>query len=185
VPALVPPDPSLSDGYIHLRPFELTDAPAVTRACQDPEISRWTATIPYPYTQDDAAYWIATHDRLWSEGQAAPFAIITVDDELIGSVGLESFDWPANRVVAGYWVAAWARGRGVATAALDLATGWAFDEVGIAHVELTTKIGNVASERVAEKAGFQMVEILDDYEYPRAGGARFEVKYWRRTDYVP
>jgi RimJ/RimL family protein N-acetyltransferase len=154
---------------------------AVTRACQDPEISRWTATIPWPYTQSDATYWIATHDQLWAEGRAAPFAIISANDELIGSVGLESFDWTAKRVVAGYWVAAWARGQGVATAALKLVTRWAFDALGMIQVELTTKIGNVASESVAHKAGFEMVAILKDYEPPRAGGARFEVKHWRLT----
>lgn len=45
-------------------------------------------------------------------------------------------------------------------------------------IELTTKIGNTASERVAEKAGFHVVENLYDYEYPQVPGSRFQVKRW-------
>jgi len=33
----------------------------------------------------------------------------------------------------GYWVAPWARGRGVAAAAVEAATGWAFEH-GIARM---------------------------------------------------
>jgi RimJ/RimL family protein N-acetyltransferase len=54
----------------------------------------------------------------------------------------------------GYWVKAGARGRGVATRAVVLVARFAFDELGAARVQLVTEPDNVASQRVAEKAGF-------------------------------
>lgn len=44
----------LSDGVVSLRRFTLDDVAEVTRALQDPEIVKWTASIPTPYAESDA-----------------------------------------------------------------------------------------------------------------------------------
>jgi RimJ/RimL family protein N-acetyltransferase len=56
-----------------------------------------------------------------------------------------------------YWVTASARGRGVATEAVKLVVNWALS-VGFETVQLRTRSGNQASQAVALKAGFQLVE---------------------------
>jgi Acetyltransferase (GNAT) domain len=43
---------TLTDGVVALRPRTEDDIPAITEACQDPEIARWTP-VPSPYTEDD------------------------------------------------------------------------------------------------------------------------------------
>jgi hypothetical protein len=63
-PLILPEAAPLADGVVTLRAFTSGDVPAVTAACQDPEISRWTATIPWPYDEDHARTWIATHAHL-------------------------------------------------------------------------------------------------------------------------
>jgi RimJ/RimL family protein N-acetyltransferase len=109
-------------------------------------------------------------------GDGAEFAITrATSGEFLGAIGLRPIDWDRRTATAGYWVAAWARRQGVATRGLIMATRWAFHQVGLVAVELVTKIGNVASERVAEKAGFEMVGL--DHEYV-AAGQRFDVKRW-------
>ena len=55
----------------------------------------------------------------------------------------------------GYWVAPWARRRGVATAAVRAMSGWAFANAGVVRLELLTDWANVGSQRVALAAGFQ------------------------------
>lgn len=63
----------------------------------------------------------------------------------------------------GYWVKREARGRGVATRALRLLSRWAFDELGARRVQLIAQPENLASQRVAEKAGFQREGLLRAY----------------------
>jgi RimJ/RimL family protein N-acetyltransferase len=60
----------------------------------------------------------------------------------------------------GYWIARDARGRGVATEALKALCVWGVDTLALKRLELLTDPENTASQRVAEKAGFQREGIL-------------------------
>jgi RimJ/RimL family protein N-acetyltransferase len=54
----------------------------------------------------------------------------------------------------GYLTAPWARGRGYATAALRELCRWGFETLGLRRIEWGANVGNDASRRVAERAGF-------------------------------
>jgi RimJ/RimL family protein N-acetyltransferase len=60
----------------------------------------------------------------------------------------------------GYWCAAHERRRGIATRALRLVCRYALDELGLARIELITDVDNVASQGVAQKAGFRREGVL-------------------------
>ncbi len=171
----------LTDGVVTLRQFTFDDVAGVTRACQDPEISRWTAGIPSPYEEVHARGWIGLHDRFWDHEGRAAFAFCDSNSgELIGSMTLGEVEFTTHSAIAGYWAARWARNRGATTRALALACRWGFDVVGLREVKLMTLPGNGASERVAEKTGFIAVGMIQDYTPPRAldPEARHEVKEW-------
>jgi RimJ/RimL family protein N-acetyltransferase len=53
-----------------------------------------------------------------------------------------------------------ARGRGVATRALVLVARWALGEKRLGRFQLRADVENVASQRVAEKAGFVREGVL-------------------------
>jgi RimJ/RimL family protein N-acetyltransferase len=181
MPTLPRPSAPLTDGEVTLRAFTVADVRAVTTACQDPEIIRWTASIPCPYEEEHARGWIATHEASWARGEGAELAMTAANDgRLLGSLGLLPIDWDRRIVTAGYWVVARERGRGVATRALRLGTDWALGTIGLAAVELVTMVGNVASERVAHKAGFSVVEEIPRYEHRSTPGRVYRVKCWRR-----
>jgi RimJ/RimL family protein N-acetyltransferase len=154
---IVPPDPPLSDGVVTLRPFSEDDIPAIVVALKDPEISRWTATIPYPYEEHHAREFISTHDEMRASGSGANFLIVDATDaRLLGAVGMEVEGHGGSGADAevGYWVAKPERGRGVATRAVELIVGWMRRDLGMGEIALSTFPGNVASERVAAKSGF-------------------------------
>jgi RimJ/RimL family protein N-acetyltransferase len=137
---------TLEDDAILLRPFADDDVPAIVAACQDAEIPRWTR-VPSPYTEADAREFLANRTE-------RAFAIADrVSGQLLGAIGAREED--EGRVEVGYWIAREARGRGVATRALRLLVAWSFGELGADRVQLITDPANVASQRVAEKAGFQ------------------------------
>ena len=95
------------------------------------------------------------------------------DGEFCGSIG---FRWQPGTAELpphclghiGYSVVPWKRGRGYATRALQLLVPLAKSE-GLAYVELTTDSDNIASRRVIEANGGELVE-----QFPKsveAGGA--------------
>jgi RimJ/RimL family protein N-acetyltransferase len=150
--ALEPVD--MTAGDIRLRPWVPSDADEVYRACQDPGIQRWTL-VPSPYTRADAEEFVGrTAPAGWADGTAAQFAVLdAATARLLASVGLVSVG-PDGLAEIGYWCAAEARGRGVATRATRVLARWALSVVGVERLEWRAEVGNPASRRVAEKAGF-------------------------------
>lgn len=138
----------LTDCTVLLRPLAPGDVPAITAACQDPEIPRWTM-VPSPYQRHDAEKFLASGE--W----ALAICLADAPASLLGCIGAPRADEAAGTVELGYWIAAPARGRGLAPAALGLVAGWFLDECGYRRVELSIFPGNSASERVAAKAGFR------------------------------
>ena len=155
------PSPPLSDGIIALRAWAATDVPAVVAACQDSEIPRWTL-VPRPYTPEDARLWLATHAAGLRSGRRAEFAIVAAGDhaDVLGSIALVRHPTIDDRAEVGYWIAAPARGRGVATRAVRLTAAWGFGGLGVRRIELLAEPGNVGSQRVAERAGFRRERML-------------------------
>jgi RimJ/RimL family protein N-acetyltransferase len=154
----------LRDGSLVLRPWRLEDVPRVARICGDREISRWTR-VPSPYTEEHARTWIEQTVRDWDSGQGeAAFAVTdATSGEVVGAIGLRIHEDYAVQGSIGYWVAADARGRGVATNALRLVSQWGLRHLGLPRVQLVTDPANEASQRVAEKAGFSREGLLRSY----------------------
>jgi len=163
-----------TDGII-LRPWREDDALAVTAACQDPEIARWIPVIPSPYSEEDARGFLEQSRLSWDLGEAYGFAIVDEANELLGAIAMRMLRFSVGHI--GYWVTSGARGRGVATNALNALCRWAVDDLGLKRLELMTDPGNVASQRVAEKAGFQREGILRSSLEYRDGRRRDSVLF--------
>jgi [ribosomal protein S5]-alanine N-acetyltransferase len=171
------PDPPLAAGGIALRRLEPGDVPWITTACSDRELSRYVRAIPYPYTQADARAFIDRAARDWSEGSAATFVIARVPDGTgLGTIGLHLAAGDPGLAQVGYWLTREARGRGAATIAVRLVSRWAFTVVGIDRLSLQTAPENVASQRVAQRAGFTREGLLRAW-LSTPGGRRDSVMF--------
>ena len=156
----VEPDPGLADTVVRLRRWRADDAVAVHEACQDPEIGRWIPEIPNPYTLNDAEAFVGGIGRdAWDAGKQSAFAIVDpATDRLLGAIGLHAHE--ARRWEIGYWVAPWARRKGVAVHAVRLLSRWAIREYALLRLSLHVLDGNEASERTAVAAGFRREGVL-------------------------
>lgn len=161
------------DGVV-LRPARPQDADDVVAAVDDPLIRRFVTSLPTPFGRADAESWIAA-------ANARPSAWVIADpatDRLLGTARLYHVSDQDLKAEVGYWVAPWARGRGVAVAAVRAVTGWAFAH-GTARMELLAEPENAASYRIAVRAGFT-------YEGERRGaavghhGGRVDLSGWAR-----
>lgn len=131
--------------------------PAVAAAGRDPDMTRFIPHLPSPYTERDAAEYVRLTRGWEREGDRVVRAIADAStDELLGSIDVRVA--PTGSI--GYWIGPWARGRGVATSALILLSRWAIREGGVERLELFADVANAASQRVAEKAGFQREGVL-------------------------
>ena len=166
MPRLRLPDPPLTDGEITLREWTLADVPALTRACQDPEIPRWTV-VPSPYLERHARDYIAGCAGDRNAGRELALAIVDREDNLLGAIGIGRFDWEDRKAEIGYWIAREARQRAVGVRATRLLACWALTELRLERLELLANPGNEASQRLAERAGFTREGLLRRYRRRR------------------
>jgi len=157
--------PELSDGRVRLRHVHEKDREAVVRALNDPVAARFLTRPPFPYLDEHFDEWLtlATSGRGLHEAQAAHWSLADAhDDSYLGGASLEiAAEREAGEI--GYQVAPWARGRGVATAAARLIRDWAFDELELARLEIAADVDNIASQRVAQAAGFSYEGVARGY----------------------
>ena len=73
---------------------------------------------------------------------------------IVGSISLFHADWEVRSAEIGYGVRGDERNKGYATEALVALSRWALSAGGIQRAWLTANTDNLASVRVAEKAGF-------------------------------
>lgn len=160
-PPLTLPEPPLGDEGFFLRPPSMSDVEIVYRLCQDPSISRFT-TIPHPYERVHAIEYVERAAADWDSGMGASFVIVSNSNEVIGTISVFR---TANSGTAeiGYWVAADARGQGIASRAVRLVSRWSIQTMNLARLQLGTNRENFASQRVAEKAGFKYEGLLRNW----------------------
>jgi RimJ/RimL family protein N-acetyltransferase len=146
-----PTSTELSDERLRLRPPTLGDVDAITAACQDPEIPRWIAAIPSPYTVEDARWFVTSlAEPGWVSGEDLVWAITDRETgAFLGTVGL-------HPRLAGPQ----ARGRGIMTDAVELVCAFGFGVQGLQRIEWQAVVGNDASRAVAERTGFVIEATL-------------------------
>jgi RimJ/RimL family protein N-acetyltransferase len=166
---------------VTLRPWSEDDVDALVSRINDADIAAFLDLIPQPYTRADARDWLAMSAEGWRNGTSATFAIHADGIEgAVGGIGVRFLsDLDEGGAEVGYWVAADARGRGIATRATCVAARWAFGAVSeLARLQLRADVENAASNRVAEKAGFTREGVLRAQRYNARLGRRVDFVMW-------
>jgi len=146
----------LTDGVVVLRPPDKRDLDAIDRGINDPGVIRGFGSPAL-----SARELLALNRRRWRDGSGPTFAICDAGDECVGHVFVNLGG--AARGTVGYWLLPEARGRGLATRAVRLISDWAFDEFGLARLQLLTEPSNEPSQRVAQRSGFEREGVLRSY----------------------
>jgi RimJ/RimL family protein N-acetyltransferase len=168
--------PSLADDVVVLRRWRETDIPAQLAAFSDPLFLRFSDWAPR--TEAAARAFLAEHERARRAGTRIEFALVEPQDDvaLLGGASLNSVVRDQGRAAVGYWLVPDARGRGIATHAVRLIARWAFEELGLARLELTCGPDNAGSQRVAERCGFEREGVLRSH-IPFKGARRDSVLF--------
>lgn len=175
------PEVVLASERLILRPYRREDAPDVRLACSDPQTQRWIA-LPDPYTDEVARSWVTDEShRPRRTGTGSIFAVESRETgRLVAGFGLHRVEHRDGTAEIGYWVAPWARGRGIGAEATRRIARYAFEELALGRVDVLVEPANAASHRVAAKAGcsYEGVRVAAG-----AGGAsrehRVDLAAWR------
>jgi RimJ/RimL family protein N-acetyltransferase len=161
---------------ISLRPHVDGDVERLQVLANNKNVSKYLAyTFPYPYTLEDAKWWIESGQ---SENGAVT-RVIEYNREFVGVVGITpQTGWRDHIAEIGYWVGEPYWGNGIATAALEQMTDVVFSAATFRKLLAPVLAPNTPSMRVLEKCGYELAAILkaevhkdgefyDIYQYAR------------------
>jgi len=114
-----------------------------------------TSRMPYPYTEDDAKWWVKTGSKESGLNKAIDLA-----GECIGAVGVRfgQFECQYSAEI-GYWIAEEYWGKGIATEAVSKMTDSVFDDKNIVRLFAPVFSRNKASMRVLEKCSYALEAV--------------------------
>ncbi len=140
------------DSAVRIRRVELNDASLIEQYASDARIAA-TSHVPHPYPRGGGLKFAVGAIGAWKNGSDFAF-VVTEDSAFVGVVSLMAVNRLRASAQAGYWIAVPYWGRGIATAALQLAVRFAFDELHLRELGAACLALNVASARVLQKNGF-------------------------------
>lgn len=169
---------------ILIRPYRLDDADAVHKAALESiaDLAPWMPWAHSEYSIEESRAWLELQVPAFSRGTTFEFAIVTETDELLGGCGLNQFDRMNRRANLGYWVRSGAARRGVATTAVRTLRDWGFANTDLERIEIVMAVGNIASRRVAEKAGAVHEGILRSRLYLHGAANDAHIFSFTRAD---
>ena len=155
----------LADGIL-LRPVEPRDAEPLADAYR----RNREHLAPWEPTRDEQFFTTRWHrdeialllDQL-DAGRKIPLVLVD-GDEVVGRVNVNGIMRGAFQSASlGYWVDAAYGGRGLATSAVLAVVGLALDDLGLHRLEASTLPHNHRSQRVLERAGFEVIGVAPRY----------------------
>lgn len=152
----------VGDGIV-LREWRRCDATLIQEVSRDPVIPGYT-TVPRTAELAAAEAFVARQHGRSADGEGWSFAIADPStDEAMGQIGLWLGGLDRGALDVGYWVAERHRGRGLAGRALAAVLAFGLTIPEVFRFELHVEPGNLASQRAAERAGFEREGLLRDW----------------------
>jgi RimJ/RimL family protein N-acetyltransferase len=106
------------------------------------------------YSSEDALVWIAQCQKEIEAASAYDLGIFSArSDRLLGGISINQINKRYKLGNIGYWVRQSEQGNGFATEAVKLVIPYGFQVLGLNRLEIAILEANLASRKVAEKAG--------------------------------
>lgn len=161
-PTLHFPDavPTLFGDMVYLRELTEDDVPAWFERASDPE-SAVLAGDPIPESVEMGVHWLQRHRERFRQRAGIQWAIVPQGSVgSVGSIGLTITSKELRRAELGIVIGRTSWGKGIGTSAAQLVTGYAFGTLGVAELHAEVLQRNLASRRMLEKVGFQLLRSI-------------------------
>jgi len=169
-PQLTVPSDGIRRSDVVLRAPAVDHVDALLPAFADPEM-RDAGNLP-AFDREGLLASLEELPALAERGRLLALAAVDAETgEVIGAGMLHHLDAERRIVEIGYWVLPQARGRGHATTIARTLAEHAFS-LGVERVAAYVNVGNTASERVVERAGFTREGVVRSM--PKPDGTRVD-----------
>jgi RimJ/RimL family protein N-acetyltransferase len=154
--------PLLRTARLVLRPFVPEDAPLLAQLAGKHRVADTTASIPHPYSPEQALQDIAKFNDEFNRGVGAYFVIALREapQSLIGCVLLKLIDRRDEQGELGYWIDEASTGKGFVTEAARAVLEYGFNALTLNRICACHMTRNPASGRILEKVGMQKEGLL-------------------------
>ena len=144
------------DRQYHLSTIESGDVSNLVLYLNDQAIYQNTLTIPFPYTERDARFYIANcEEKEKANGFNLNWGIRNQEGSLIGSIGnFLRTGVTGHKDEIGYWLGRPFWGQGIMTETVKVFSNYLFNTFPFARLEANIFAYNPASGKVLEKAGY-------------------------------
>jgi [ribosomal protein S5]-alanine N-acetyltransferase len=177
---------TIETARLRMRPLRDEDLADLVKLIGNWEVARWTASVPYPYTEADGQEWIALVQQDHASGLPRSFAIALKEtDRLIGGVGLNGSTGDESEELAlGYWIGQpyWDNGYGREAVAAIIDYG--FRTLSIETIRAHTDPSNAPSQKVLLRCGLKNVGEIELTKPTRHGARRAPLFRITREDFV-
>jgi ribosomal-protein-alanine N-acetyltransferase len=165
------------NAMVELRAYRTSDVTRLVELASNRNVSRYLVyTFPYPYTTQDAEWWI----NVGSVENGSITRAIDYEGCFVGSVGVKPRGgWRDHSAEIGYWVGEPYWGRGIATRALCEMTRIASVELGFHRLVAPVLSPNIASMKVLEKCGYELEGILRSEVHK--DGAFYDIHHYAKN----
>ena len=148
---------------ILLRPPKPEDSQAIHEAVlvSIPELRPWMEWANEDYSIEVPIAFIEALPESWENDSNYQFTIFdSVTGLVLGGGGLNQINRYYRMANLGYWIRSDRTKEGIATEATRLIAQFGFEQLGLLRIEIVTGVENLASRKVAEKAGATFEAIL-------------------------
>ncbi len=141
-----------------LRRWRKGDLPALVKYANNRKIADFLRDgFPHPYTRKDGRQFL----RIATRHDATNFLAIEINEEAVGSISFfRQMDIHRGNAEIGYWLAEPYWGQGIMSEAVELFSGYIFEQYDIIRLYAEVLAANQASQRVLERAGFEREAVL-------------------------
>jgi RimJ/RimL family protein N-acetyltransferase len=156
-----------------LRPITKKDKKDLIEGIGNIEISKYLLTVPYPYAEKDADWWINHCNEKWKEESPSSYEFVIElksEKKMIGGTGLSHVDEYHGTAELGYWLAAKYHGKGYGSETLKAILDFAFNKLRLRRIEAKVYTHNEPSYKLLEKFGFKREGLCRESVKCKASG---------------
>lgn len=165
-----------------LNSLSYKDIPKIIEYADNPKISDNLINLPYPYTEQDAIFWINLANQGRETGETYKFAIRLKEDKnlgFIGGIGL-LVDEKHNRAELGYWIGEPFWGKGLMSEAVGRMLQFGFETLQLNKIIANHFLSNPASGKVMIKN--KMIKEAEIKEHFKKGDSYLDIIQYRLTE---